>query len=96
MVNHTGGRRATGNYVIDKKDANKTPMQLQRELALPSANKANTQTVIQVKEDHTILSGIAADKSHTDWATKNATGGGKQKVINPDKTNINDIFPKDK
>ena len=96
VVNHTGGRGATGTYVIDKKDANKTPMQLQRELALPNTNKANTQTVIQVKEDHTILSGIAADKSHTDWATKNATGGGKQKVINPDKTNINDIFPKDK
>lgn len=53
--------------MIEKKDANKTSEELQRDLALPDRNEANAQTVIKVKEDHTILSGRATDKSKEDW-----------------------------
>jgi hypothetical protein len=92
VVTHSDDGYVSGTYVMDKESAGMTSKELQEKFALPKDNKANTQTEITVTESHTTLTGKAADKSSEPWAYDHATGGGTQIVVDPKKTNRDEIF----
>ncbi|WP_295421392.1 hypothetical protein [Sulfurovum sp.] len=93
VINHTGGESASGRYVIKKEDADKTPKELQTDLALPYNNSANAQAELTITEPHQVLEGEVANQSqNSDYFPSSATGGGQQTFIDDKKTDRNEIF----
>ncbi len=82
----------TGIYVIKKENANKTPYELQKELALPKSNPATVQTEVTVTKPHEVLEGEVKGQADQNWAWDHATGGGQQTVVDPKSTNRDEVI----
>ena len=84
--------KISGIYVIKKESANKTPYELQQELALPKGNPETVRTEVTIRKPHEVLEGEVKGRAEQDWAWDHATGGGQQTVVDPKSTNRDEVI----